>query len=194
MDYSSVGPLLAFAFVSTFSPGPNNIMLMTSGANVGFIRTIPHMLGITLGFSMMVLLVGLGLTELFQRYAVIQQGLQLLCTLYLVYLALKIALSRPAQEGQVYQPMSFVEAVLFQWVNPKSWSMALTAVSVFNPQASWLQLVMIALVFAVFNLPSGSLWITAGKQMSRWMNHPHYIRWFNGAMGGLLILSVLPML
>lgn len=106
MDYTLFGPLLAFAFVSTFSPGPNNIMLMTSGANVGFLRTIPHMLGITFGFSIMVLLVGVGLTELFQRYPLIQQGLQILCTLYLVYLAVKIALSRPSKDGQEYQPMS----------------------------------------------------------------------------------------
>ncbi len=89
-------------------------MLMTSGANVGFWRTIPHMLGITFGFSIMVLLVGVGLTELFQRYPLIQQGLQILCTLYLVYLAAKIALSRPSKEGQEYQPMSFVAAALFQ--------------------------------------------------------------------------------
>ncbi|TXZ95424.1 LysE family translocator [Vibrio cholerae] len=194
MDYTLFGPLLAFAFVSTFSPGPNNIMLMTSGANVGFLRTIPHMLGITFGFSIMVLLVGVGLTELFQRYPLIQQGLQILCTLYLVYLAVKIALSRPSKDGQEYQLMSFVAAALFQWVNPKGWSMALTAVSVFNPNASWLQLGLIALVFALVNLPSVSVWTAAGKQLSYWMNHPNYVRWFNGAMGGLLLLSVVPML
>ncbi|WP_423839487.1 LysE family translocator, partial [Vibrio cholerae] len=83
---------------------------------------------------------------------------------------------------------------LFQWVNPKGWSMALTAVSVFNPNASWLQLGLIALVFALVNLPSVSAWTAAGKQLSYWMNHPNYVRWFNGAMGGLLLLSVVPML
>ncbi|ASP40489.1 lysine transporter LysE [Bacterioplanes sanyensis] len=194
MDFTVFGSLLAFAFVSTFSPGPNNIMLMTSGANVGFLRTTPHMLGITFGFSVMVLLVGMGLTELFQRYAIIQQGLQILCSLYLVYLAIKIALSRPSQDSQEYQPMSFMAAALFQWLNPKAWSMALTAVSVFNPEASWLQLGLIALVFALVNVPSVSVWTAAGKQLSDWINHPSYVRWFNGAMGGLLLLSVVPML
>lgn len=94
-------------------------MLMTSGANVGFLRTIPHMLGITFGFSIMVLLVGVGLTELFQRYLILQQGLQILCTLYLVYLAVKIALSRPSKEGQEYQPMSLWRRRCFSGSIPK---------------------------------------------------------------------------
>ncbi|NCO46246.1 MAG: LysE family translocator, partial [Vibrio sp.] len=110
MDYTQWWPLVAFAFVSTFSPGPNNIMLMTSGANVGFMRTIPHMLGVTFGFSIMVLLVGVGLTGLFHRYPMLQQGLQIACTIYLVYLAIKIALSNPSQGEKQYQPMSFVSA------------------------------------------------------------------------------------
>lgn len=194
MDYTQWWSLIAFAFVATFSPGPNNIMLMTSGANVGFIRTIPHMLGITLGFSIMVLLVGIGLTDLFQRYPWIQQGLHIACTGYLIYLAIKIALSQPAQNKPDYHPMTFLAAALFQWLNPKGWSMALTAVSVFNPSASWLQLVVIALVFTLVNIPSVSVWAVAGKHLSNWMNDPRYVRWFNGAMGSLLLLSVLPML
>ncbi|ASU21885.1 lysine transporter LysE [Vibrio qinghaiensis] len=194
MDYTQWWPLVAFAFVSTFSPGPNNIMLMTSGANVGFMRTIPHMLGVTFGFSIMVLLVGVGLTGLFHRYPMLQQGLQIACTIYLVYLAIKIALSNPSQGEKQYQPMSFFSAVLFQWVNPKGWSMALTAVSVFNQSASWAQLMLISLVFALVNIPSVSVWTAAGKQLSHWMNHPSYVRWFNGVMGALLLLSVVPML
>ncbi|KOE88420.1 amino acid transporter LysE [Vibrio alginolyticus] len=194
MDYTQWGPLIGFAFVSTFSPGPNNIMLMTSGANVGFVRTIPHMLGITFGFSLMLLLVGVGLTELFQRYSLLQQGLQITCMAYLVYLAIKIALSNPAQNAEHYQPMSFVAAVLFQWFNPKGWSMALTAVSVYNQSASWAQLLLISLVFALVNIPSVSVWTAAGKQLSYWMNHPSYVRWFNGAMGALLLFSVVSML
>ncbi len=147
MDYSQWGPLVAFAFVSTFTPGPNNIMLMTSGANVGFWRTIPHMLGVTFGFSVMVLLVGVGLTGLFQAYPVLQQILHVACLVYLVYLAIKIARSTPANKNHQYKPMSFLSAAMFQWVNPKGWSMALTAVSVYNQSASWAQLLLIALVF-----------------------------------------------
>lgn len=194
MDYSQWGPLVAFAFVSTFTPGPNNIMLMTSGANVGFLRTVPHMLGITVGFSVMVLLVGVGLTGLFQAYPLLQKILNVVCLAYLVYLAIKIARSRPASSVQEYRPMSFISAVLFQWVNPKGWSMALTAVSVYNESASWLQLLLISLVFALVNIPSVSVWTAAGKQLSSWMTHPKYVGWFNGAMGGLLLASTLPML
>lgn len=194
MDYSQWGPLVAFAFVSTFTPGPNNIMLMTSGANVGFVRTLPHMLGITCGFSLMVLLVGIGLTGLFQNYPLIQQILHVACLSYLVYLAIQIARSKPADNNQRYKPMSFFSAVLFQWVNPKGWSMALTAVSVYNQSASWSQLAVISLVFALVNIPSVSVWTAAGKQLSHWMTHPRYVRWFNGAMGGLLLLSAVPML
>lgn len=194
MDYSQWGPLVAFAFVSTFTPGPNNIMLMTSGANVGFLRTVPHMLGITVGFSVMVLLVGVGLTGLFQAYPLLQQILNVVCLAYLVYLAIKIARSRPVSSVQEYRPMSFISAVLFQWVNPKGWSMALTAVSVYNESASWLQLLLISLVFALVNIPSVSVWTAAGKQLSSWMTHPKYVGWFNGAMGGLLLASTIPML
>ncbi|MGF1780086.1 LysE family translocator [Vibrio fluvialis] len=194
MDYSQWGPLVAFAFVSTFTPGPNNIMLMTSGANVGFWRTIPHMLGVTFGFSVMVLLVGVGLTGLFQAYPVLQQILHVACLVYLVYLAIKIARSTPANKKHQYKPMSFLSAAMFQWVNPKGWSMALTAVSVYNQSASWAQLLLIALVFAAVNIPSVSVWTAAGKQLSHWMTHPKYVRWFNGSMGGLLLLSTVPML
>jgi threonine/homoserine/homoserine lactone efflux protein len=194
MDYTQWVSLVAFAFVSTFSPGPNNIMLMTSGARIGFMRTIPHMLGIIVGFSIMILLVGAGLSELFQCYVIFQRVLQIACSVYLVYLAIKIAFSHPTQSTTHYQPMSFFSAALFQWINPKGWSMALTVMSLYNQNADGVQLVLISLVFALINIPSVSLWTIGGKQLSFWMNHPSYVRWINGAMGSLLLLCVLPML
>jgi threonine/homoserine/homoserine lactone efflux protein len=108
-----------------------------------------------------------------------------------VYLAIKIALSHPSQKAQDYRPMSFTAAALFQWVNPKGWSMALTAVSVYNQSASLVELVLISLVFAMVNIPSVSIWAAAGKQLSKWMTNPSYVRWFNGSMGSLLLLSML---
>lgn len=194
MDLYQWWPLVMFAFVSTFSPGPNNIMLMTSGANVGFKKTIPHMAGVTFGFSIMIILVGIGLIGVFQQYPIIQQALHWLCLGYLVYLAVKIVLSNPRQSSTTYKPMTFLSAAMFQWVNPKGWSMALTAVSVYNYTTSWVGLAIIAIVFAMVNVPSVSVWTAAGKQLSQWMHHPKYVRWFNGAMGGLLLLSVVPML
>ena len=137
MPLEQLSALALFAFVSTFTPGPNNIMLMTSGANVGFARTIPHMLGIALGFAAMLLLVGFGLMGIFNAYPVSHQILKYLSLTYLVYLAIKIALSGKAKSTEAYKPMTFIGAASFQWVNPKGWSMALTAISVYSSGSPW---------------------------------------------------------
>ncbi|WP_445397161.1 LysE family translocator [Zobellella sp. An-6] len=194
MPIEQLWPLVMFAFVTSFTPGPNNIMLMTSGANIGFIRTIPHMMGVTLGFSVMVVVVGIGLTGIFLRYPALHHILKVVCLIYLVWLAIKIAMSKPGNKEQEYQPMSFSAAAIFQWVNPKAWSMALTTVSVYNPSADGLGLVLIALVFGLVNLPCVSIWAAAGKQLSHMLTHPIQVRRFNLAMGGLLLVSTLPML
>ncbi|MEH6470354.1 MAG: LysE family translocator [Halopseudomonas sp.] len=194
MEYPQIFALIAFAFASTVSPGPNNIMLMTSGANVGFMRTIPHMLGIVVGFSLMVILVGIGLMGIFTAYPIAHQALQIGCIIYLVYLAIKIALSRPASnDAQTYKPMSFWTAASFQWINPKAWSMALTAVSVYNLSANWHGVLLISLVFAAVNIPSVTIWTVAGKQLQVLLNSPSKIRAFNCGMAGLLLASTLPM-
>ncbi len=195
MDYSHIFALMTFAFASTVSPGPNNIMLMTSVANVGFIRTIPHMLGIVLGFSLMVILVGIGLMGIFTSYPMVHQALQIACIAYLVYLAIKIALSKPAgSDTPTYKPMSFWAAASFQWINPKAWSMAVTAVSVYNLSANWTGILLISLVFAAVNIPSVTLWTVAGKQLQAWLNSPIKIKSFNVVMAGLLLASTLPMI
>ncbi len=195
MEQQQLFALMTFAFVSTVSPGPNNIMLMTSGANVGFMRTIPHMLGIVLGFSLMVILIGIGLMGVFTAYPIAHQALQVGCIIYLVYLAMKIALSRPvSSNASTYKPMSFLAAANFQWINPKAWSMALTAVSVYNVSASWQGVIIVSLVFAVMNIPSVSVWTIAGKQLQAFLNSPSKIKSFNFGMAGLLLASTLPML
>ncbi|MBP4034383.1 LysE family translocator [Aeromonas sp. PrichA-15] len=132
MEYHQLGALALFAFVSTFTPGPNNIMLMTSGANVGFKRTIPHMLGITFGFGAMLILVGIGLMSLFNAYPITHSILKVLSLSYLLYLTYKIATSGKTEAKHDFRPMSFLGAVAFQWVNPKGWSMALTAITVYS--------------------------------------------------------------
>ncbi len=152
------------------------------------------MLGVTIGFSVMIFAVGIGLTGVFQTYPIVQEILHWICLSYLVYLAIKIALSKPSEDKEAYRPMSFISAAMFQWVNPKGWSMALTAVSVYNFSASWIGLTIIAVTFAMVNVPSVSIWTAAGKQISGVMNNPRYVRWFNGSMGGLLLLSAIPML
>lgn len=193
MEYQQILGLAAFAFASTASPGPNNIMLMTSGANVGFARTLPHMLGITVGFSLMVALVGTGIKGLFSAYPVVLQALQVGCIAYLFYLAVKIARSRPATGGaSTFRPMSFLAAASFQWINPKAWSMALAAISIYNSSASWQGVILISLVFAVVTVPSVTLWTLAGRQSQALLSNPARLTAFNFLMAGLLLASTLP--
>ncbi|MGR5538266.1 LysE family translocator [Vibrio campbellii] len=194
MEYHQLGALALFAFVSTFTPGPNNIMLMTSGANVGFKRTIPHMLGITLGFAAMLILVGIGLMGLFHAYPITHSILKILSLTYLLYLTYKIATSSKTEVKHNYQPMSFLGAVAFQWVNPKGWSMALTAITVYSSGGSWLDLAFIAGIFCLANLPSVTFWTAAGMQLQRWLTTSKRIKSFNYSMAALLLLSAIPMI
>ncbi|MGO2343353.1 LysE family translocator [Vibrio litoralis] len=194
MDIQQLLALFTFVLVSTASPGPNNIMLMTSGANIGFLRTIPHMLGIVFGFSFMVLLVGVGLMGLFQLYPVLHQVLNIACISYLFYLALKIARAQPGSQNAEYQPMSFFAAVNFQWINPKAWTMAITAVSVYNTLNNWQGVLIVSLMFGLVNMPSTTLWTYAGQKLQIWLNSPLRVKWFNYSMAGLLVLSIAPMM
>ena len=191
MEYQHLFALVTFAFVSTVTPGPNNIMLMTSGANVGFFRTIPHMMGIIFGFSFMVILVGIGLVGVFHNYPVLHQVLQTVSVAYLLYLAFKIAKSRPAlSDSTQYKPMTFFSAAGFQWVNPKGWTMAITTVSIYNTTSDWRGIALISLVFAIVNIPSVSIWTFAGRQLQSLLQQPAKMRYFNFAMAGLLLASL----
>ncbi|MDW6005070.1 LysE family translocator [Vibrio mangrovi] len=194
MLFEQLYALALFAFISTFTPGPNNMMLMASGANVGFVRTLPHMLGVTFGFGAMVFLVGIGVSGIFHAFPLLHPILKWLCLAYLIYLAVKIATSRPNISSDSYQPMTFLSAALFQWVNPKGWSMALTAVSLYNPSASIQGLIWTAMVFIIINIPSGTTWVFAGKQISTLLRKPAHILWFNYTMAFLLVASTLPMM
>ncbi|MEO0917926.1 MAG: LysE family translocator, partial [Pseudomonadota bacterium] len=147
--------LVGFAFVSSITPGPNNLMLMASGANFGFGRTIPHMLGISVGHSFMIIMVGLGLIQLFDAFPVLHRIMSALSITYLLYLAWKIANAAPPSEGEARgTPLTFFQAAAFQWVNPKAWFMALTAITVYAPDQTILAIAAVALVFAMTNLPS----------------------------------------
>ncbi|PWI32581.1 lysine transporter LysE [Vibrio albus] len=192
--FDQIIALTLFAFVSTFTPGPNNMMLMTSGANIGFIRTLPHVLGVIFGFGLMVFLVGIGATEVFRLFPGLHQALTWACMAYLIYLAVKIGLSRPEMSNQTYRPMSFLSAAMFQWVNPKGWSMALTAVSVYNPAATLHGLLIVTLTFILVNFPSTTSWVFAGQKISGLLKNQAHIRIFNIVMAATLIGSTLPMM
>jgi len=187
--------LAAFAVASSITPGPNNIMLMTSGTNFGFRRTVPHMLGVSLGFALMIVLVGLGLAQLFARYPVAHEILKWVSVAYLLYLAWKIATARPPSEGAAAKgaPMTFVQAALFQWVNPKAWTMALTGVTVYMPPVDpWIGLLLVAALFGAINLPCVGLWAAMGVKLRSWLGDARRLRQFNVAAAVLLVGSLYP--
>lgn len=192
----AVLPLLLFSFVSSVTPGPNNLMLLASGLNFGFRRTIPHMLGIGIGFTVMVLLIGLGLGQVFVRYPMLYSGLKIAGALYLVWLAIKIARSGPLDNDEpnpAARPMTFLQAAAFQWVNPKAWMMAVTAVAAYvvveNPT---LNAMIVAMMFGIVNLPCVSVWALFGVAMRRLLSDPAKQRVFNYIMAALLIASLWP--
>lgn len=187
--------LVAFAFVTSVTPGPNNLMLMASGVNFGFRRTVPHMLGIGLGFSAMTFLVGLGLAGVFQTVPAAEWALKAVSVAYMLWLAWKIARAAAPKEGQAGgRPLTFLQAAAFQWVNPKAWAMALTATTVYAPDRSLPALALVALVFGAVNLPSVSVWTLIGQQLRRVLTNPPRLRLFNGTMAVLLVASLWPVL
>ncbi len=187
--------LIGFAFVTSITPGPNNLMLMASGANFGFRRTLPHMLGVGLGFTLMVVLVGVGLVGLFDAFPQSYTVLKVISVVYLLWLAWKIATAAAPKEGGTDgTPITFLQAALFQWVNPKAWAMALSAVTVYAPDQSLTAILLVACVFGAVNLPSVSSWTVMGQQMQRVLTNPRRLHIFNTAMALALITSLIPML
>ncbi len=187
--------LVGFAFVSSITPGPNNLMLMASGANFGFRKTIPHMLGISIGHSVMVTLVGLGLGQLFETVPMARLALQIGSSAYLLYLAWKIANAAPPREGEAKgNPFTFLQAAGFQWVNPKAWYMAIYAITNYTPESSGILAgsLIVAAVFACTNFPSIMVWTSIGMQVKRLLTRPKLLRVFNWTMAGLLVLTLYP--
>lgn len=188
--------LIGFAFVSSVTPGPNNMMLLASGANFGLRRSVPHMLGISIGHSFMVTLVGLGLGQIFVLYPLAFRVMQVLSVVYLTYLAWKIANAAPPEATMAQgKPLSFLQAAAFQWVNPKAWYMSVTAVTNYTPDSGLLTgALIVAGVFAMTNLPSITLWAGMGTQLRRVLTNPVRLRAFNWTMATLLMLSLWPVL
>ena len=191
--------LIGFAFVTSVTPGPNNMMLLASGANFGLRRSVPHMLGISLGHSLMVFLVGVGLGVVVTSVPGLMLGLKAIALAYMLWLAWKIA-HAAAPEGAVSgaRPLSFVQAAAFQWVNPKAWAMALGAISAYAPGiglgSEILAALAVAVIFAAINLPSVSVWTLAGEALRGLLREKLWLRRFNWTMAALLILSLIPVL
>jgi len=184
--------LISFALVSSVTPGPNNLMLMTSGANFGIWRTLPHLFGVVFGFVLMIVLVGTGLMQVFEAYPFSYELLRAFSVIYLLYLAWKIATSKTKSAQASGVPMSTLQAALFQWVNPKAWAMALTGVSVYAPSQSLAAVALIALIFGLVNLPSVFVWVVMGQKMQRFLSSGSRLQWFNYSMAALLLATLYP--
>ena len=190
--------LAGFCLVSSITPGPNNLMLLASGARFGFARTLPHLCGVAGGFTLMVLLVGAGIAGLFKAVPALHQALRVISVVYVLYLAWKIATgptrfdSAPSGSDT---PMNFTQAALFQWVNPKAWSMAVTAVTAYAPSSNpVIALFATAVIFGVVNVPCIGLWAVLGTRLRLVLSNPLRFRAFNLTAAVLLAATIFPLL
>jgi threonine/homoserine/homoserine lactone efflux protein len=192
-------PLIVFCIVTLFTPGPNNLMLMTSGLNHGLKRTIPHMLGVALGFPFLVLCVGLGLGVIFTTYPIVYTVIKYAGAAYMLYLAWVIARSAPpnvdSQAKTSKKPITFFQAAAFQWVNPKGWAMAVSSVATYTAIADYpLNMIVIGILFTVFGLASSVSWAGLGVILQKFLHRPKLVRGFNILMAILLVASLYPVI
>lgn len=212
MDQSLL-PLIAFTASSAMTPGPNNIMLMTSGVNFGFRRTVPHMLGVMFGFPVMVLIVGLGIGTTVLTQPLVHQVVTVIGILYLLWLAWHIAAADVtsneaeliAAEHEVEageappakaasKPMSFLGAAAFQWINAKAWISIIGMLAIYAPKGYGVigGILVVALINLVTAAASATTWALFGLAVARWLENPTRRRLFNVTMALLLVATLVP--
>ena len=203
MPFDTLLALATFAFVTSISPGPSNFMLLASGANFGFLRTVPQILGITVGFTTVLCSVGLGLGAVLTAVPALHLAVKIAGAAYLLYLAWCIAMSRSLGGGDAEKdsaaktkhPLTFLQSAAFQWINPKAWIAAMTAIAVYaQPGTPVTSLLILGAVIAVVNLPSVSVWAGFGLALRGLLANPQRLKWFNITMGALLAATLGPML
>ena len=182
-----------FWFVTAYTPGPNNVVASYSGCNFGITKTIPHILGVTLGFTSLVLFLTIGLINVFKLFPIIQIVIKYLGTLFLIYLAYKIASATASEETKKENPVKFIETFLFQYLNPKGVMVGIIVVSNYvelgeNYINYATQVVLLAFMFS---LTSITLWTFIGKFMRKFATNDKYIKYFNYVMSVLLLLSII---
>lgn len=189
--------LCTYAAIGAHTPGPNNTLLLASGMNHGFRRTLPQMMGVSFGFPAMVACLGLGLGEVFTRFPAAYTALKVAGAAYLLWLAWKIATSQRASEetSTVAKPVTFMQAVLFQWVNPKAWIMGISSIAAFTIAATYYRdLAIVLAVVVVMGLSSSAIWASFGVSLRHLLADARYYRWINLGLAALLMLSLIPML
>jgi threonine/homoserine/homoserine lactone efflux protein len=191
-----------FSFVSSITPGPNNMMMLASGVNFGFRRSVPHWLGICGGFTFMLCAVGLGLHTLLADHPAFYNLLRYAGSAYLIWMAWRLATTTVAPATQdddapksEARPLGVWAAAAFQWVNPTAWVMAVTAMSAYLPaHAQAIDVAALALLFGVINLPCVACWAGGGAALRRFLQDPLRLRVFNISMALALLASLYPML
>lgn len=194
MDLQWLMAVAGFCFVTCFTPGPNNTMLMASGLNFGISRTMPHMLGVSFGFPLMVFCVGLGVAQVFQAFPALYTALKIISIAYLLWLALQIAMADTVKtdNGQA-QPLTFVQAAAFQWVNPKAWVMAVGISATYLIAGQfWASLVVFSGIFLIAGLCSSSSWMLGGAGLRALIGNRTWVRVINIGLAVVLVASLWP--
>jgi threonine/homoserine/homoserine lactone efflux protein len=187
--------LFIFAAVSSVTPGPNNILLMVSGVNFGIRRTVPQMAGIFTGLVLILAATGLGLGFVFSHFPVVRVGLMLAGIAYTLWLAIRVAAAGSLGGGTLAHPLRYPASLAFQWVNPKLWAMAVTAVALYvRPGHMLADTALVTAIFSLINIPAMLIWAGSGAGLRQTLQAPGHIRIFNIAMGLLLAASVLAFL
>ncbi len=189
--------VLPFAVAMSFTPGPNNLMLANAGARFGFMRTWPHQMGVMVGFVILMLCVSFGIAAIIVAVPPLYLAMKIASVLYTLFLAWKIATAEAAKaKGGDAQPMSFLAAAAFQWINPKAWIITLTAAAAFITLKDHLaaQVLLLALVFAVVGAASGATWAFFGQMIRQYLTSTTRRTAFNWTMAALVVVSLIPVL
>jgi threonine/homoserine/homoserine lactone efflux protein len=198
MSLETFTAALIFALVMAFTPGPNNAMLASSGARFGVTKSMPHVMGVTVGFPIMLSLVGLGLASVLLASPLLQLVMKTVSCAYLLWLAFQIAISSTGvSDGAGGKPLTFLQAAAFQWINPKAWLMAVSAIAAYTGGTGgrlYLQVAIIAAITLVVSLASTLTWTAFGAAIRRFLRSAAALRLFNVAMALLLLISTVPIL
>ena len=195
MDY--IITIVLFAISSSVTPGPNNITVMASGANFGIRKSLPVFMGICVGFAVMLLLVGIGFSQIFETFPILHLVIKFFGTLYLLYLAFLIATATEISTSSTQaKPLTFINGALFQWLNGKAWVVATGAIAAFTTIGAdfYAQNFIIALTFLIVSFPCVGLWLFFGSALKSLLKSKQHRRMFNYSMAGLLIMSVIPVI
>jgi threonine/homoserine/homoserine lactone efflux protein len=191
---TTLAALVTFCLATSITPGPNNTLLLASGVNFGFVRTVPHLFGVALGFAAMLLAIGMGLGNVFRSHPALYAVLQVYATGYILWLAWRIGSSGTLSEiRSAPRPMNFLEAASFQWINPKGWASGLGALATYvSPDAFLNDVLIVAGVFAAVMLPCIAIWAAFGVLLRRFLSRRSILRAFNIVMALLLVVSLFP--